>query len=134
MKPKWGLTPFSAKVCMRHIFRAPCVAEAGAANLYSVSHQDTEDEMNTKLILQAATTFLVLSLGSGLLPAGMGAAEAFQSTARHPKRRARGLHLRLRLHLARPLGGRRSKTVRRGTLPQRNEPRAFNLRAEPRTT
>lgn len=37
--------------------------------------------MNTKLILQAATTFLVLSLGSGLLPAGMGAAEAFQSTA-----------------------------------------------------
>ncbi len=37
--------------------------------------------MKTKLILQAATTFLVLSLGSGLLPAGMGAAEAFQSAA-----------------------------------------------------
>jgi hypothetical protein len=35
---------------------------------------NTEDDMKTKLILQAATTFLVLSLGSGLLPAGMGAA------------------------------------------------------------
>ena len=34
--------------------------------------------MKTKLILQATITFLVLSIGSGVLPAGMGIAEAFQ--------------------------------------------------------
>jgi hypothetical protein len=34
--------------------------------------------MNTKLILQATITFLVLSVGSGALPAGVSLAEAFQ--------------------------------------------------------
>ena len=34
--------------------------------------------MNTKLILQAAITALVLGIGSGALPAGMSAAQAFQ--------------------------------------------------------
>jgi hypothetical protein len=34
--------------------------------------------MNTKLILQATITFLVLSVGSGALPVGMSLAEAFQ--------------------------------------------------------
>lgn len=37
--------------------------------------------MNTKLILQATFTFLVLSLGSGALPVGMSLAEAFQTNA-----------------------------------------------------
>ena len=37
--------------------------------------------MKTKLILQASITFLVLSIGSGVLPAGMGIAEAFQQPA-----------------------------------------------------
>ena len=37
--------------------------------------------MNTKLILQATITFLVLSVGSGALPVGMSLAEAFQSNA-----------------------------------------------------
>jgi len=40
--------------------------------------------MNTKLILQAAITSLVLSLGSGALPVGMSLAEAFQTNA-HPQ-------------------------------------------------
>ena len=37
--------------------------------------------MNTKLILQATITFLVLSVGSGALPIGMSLAEAFQTNA-----------------------------------------------------
>jgi hypothetical protein len=37
--------------------------------------------MNTKLILQATITFLVLSVGSGALPVGMSLAEAFQTNA-----------------------------------------------------
>ena len=34
--------------------------------------------MNTKLILQAAITALVLGIGSGVIPASMSAAQAFQ--------------------------------------------------------
>jgi len=34
--------------------------------------------MNAKLILQAAVTALVLGIGSGVLPASMSAAQAFQ--------------------------------------------------------
>ena len=37
--------------------------------------------MNTKLILQAAITALVLGIGSGVLPATMSAAQAFQPIA-----------------------------------------------------
>jgi hypothetical protein len=37
--------------------------------------------MNTKLILQATITFLVLSVGSGTLAAGVSLAEAFQTNA-----------------------------------------------------
>ena len=37
--------------------------------------------MNTKLILQAAITFLVLGIGSGVLPASVSAAQAFQPIA-----------------------------------------------------
>ncbi len=37
--------------------------------------------MNTKLILQATVTALVLAIGSGVLPAGMGAAQALQPIA-----------------------------------------------------
>jgi len=37
--------------------------------------------MNTKLILQAAVTALVLGIGSGVLPASMSAAQAFQPFA-----------------------------------------------------
>jgi len=41
--------------------------------------------MKTKLILQATITFLVLSIGSGVLPASMGVAEAFQPAAAQPE-------------------------------------------------
>ena len=37
--------------------------------------------MNAKLILQAAVTALVLGIGSGVLPASMSAAQAFQPIA-----------------------------------------------------
>ena len=37
--------------------------------------------MNTKLILQAAVTSLVLGIGSGVIPASMSAAQAFQPIA-----------------------------------------------------
>jgi len=37
--------------------------------------------MNTKLILQATVTSLVLGIGSGVLPAGMSAAQALQPLA-----------------------------------------------------
>ena len=37
--------------------------------------------MNAKLILQAAITALVLGIGSGVLPASMSAAQAFQPFA-----------------------------------------------------
>jgi len=37
--------------------------------------------MNTKLILQATVTSLVLGIGSGVIPASMSAAQAFQPIA-----------------------------------------------------
>ena len=37
--------------------------------------------MNTKLILQAGITALVLGIGSGVIPATMSAAQAFQPIA-----------------------------------------------------
>ena len=37
--------------------------------------------MNTKLILQASLTALVLGIGSGVIPASMSAAQAFQPLA-----------------------------------------------------
>ena len=37
--------------------------------------------MNTKLILQASLTALVLGIGSGVIPASMSAAQAFQPIA-----------------------------------------------------
>ena len=37
--------------------------------------------MNAKLILQAAVTALVLGIGSGVIPATMSAAQAFQPIA-----------------------------------------------------
>jgi hypothetical protein len=40
--------------------------------------------MNAKLILQAAITALVLGIGSGVLPASMSAAQAFQPLAAQP--------------------------------------------------
>ena len=69
-------------MCMRHTFPAPCAAELSAPDLYSVTHQrDAEDTMKAKMILQASITFLVLSIGSGVLPTGMGIAQAFQQPA-----------------------------------------------------
>ncbi|HXZ92681.1 MAG TPA: hypothetical protein VEG36_07355 [Burkholderiales bacterium] len=44
--------------------------------------------MDTKLILQAAITFLVLSIGSGALPVGMSLAEAFQTSTQPPAQHA----------------------------------------------
>jgi hypothetical protein len=40
--------------------------------------------MNTKLILQAGLTALVLGIGSGVIPATMSAAQAFQPLAAQP--------------------------------------------------
>ncbi|HXZ50559.1 MAG TPA: hypothetical protein VEH51_01030 [Burkholderiales bacterium] len=40
--------------------------------------------MNTKLILQASLTALVLGIGSGVIPATMSAAQAFQPIASEP--------------------------------------------------
>jgi hypothetical protein len=40
--------------------------------------------MNTKLILQAALTALVLGIGSGVIPASMSAAQAFQPFSAQP--------------------------------------------------
>ena len=40
--------------------------------------------MNTKLILQATLTALVLGIGSGVIPASMSAAQAFQPISAQP--------------------------------------------------
>ncbi len=40
--------------------------------------------MNTKLFLQASLTALVLGIGSGVIPASMSAAQAFQPLAAQP--------------------------------------------------